>query len=218
MTFREKAALLRKYGFGTTYGKRGAGGHPAQKKAAITRVWSRVGRYIDNPRFVHVHAKRSIRDSHATRSTKTPGGWFEQIPQGVSKNRVKIRIKGKSVVKSYYDPSKGIDRIDTIVPLLSERMATDPKEYVESELKKHKGAKYSVIVVKGFEGLNYMTRSVAADYIKEFSYELVEEQRKMTYEEFEDTFQLKIITSKDERRSYGPKAKKPKRKKRRKTK
>lgn len=208
MTFREKAALLRKYGFQTTYGQRGATGSVSHKKAAISRTFARVGRYLDNPRFIHVPSTRRTRDRFATKATKTPAGWFEQIPQGIDRKRVRITVSDGKVTKKYYDPRKGIDRIDTLIPLRSDRMATDPADYVKGVLAKNKSAKYSVIVVRGYEGLNYMTRDIAGDYIAEFAREIVEVKRKMSYDEFEDTFQLKLITAKDNRRKFGPKTKK----------
>ena len=206
-TTKQKAELLRKFGFGVNYGKRGKSS--PQHKAAVTRNWKRVSKFMDNEKQEFVFQRIGKRERKELRKgiskqQFTKEGFFHRKPKG-AKTKPRYKVRKDSVVEYTARGRKGgwiHEEIHHIDPKL---LAEDPPRAILAIA----GKKDKVILtVNGFDSsqtreytLEGLANYIALELLPRFldpnldeEYSKAHGKQKRSVQDFIDTFHIKKIT------------------------
>ncbi len=148
--YRQRAAKLREFGFNVSYGKRGK--TSTQGKAAVSRAWNKVSKYVENEKqkFVFVPDKGKLREEATKGLTKaqvTKAGFFLRVPKGAKKAPT-LKLKGDGVLEYKATGKSGASVIETIHRISPELLMEDPPRAILALGKKKDKV---VLTVNGFD-------------------------------------------------------------------
>ena len=192
----DKAKRLRDSGFNVTLSKRK---HTPQQKSAVTRLFKQHAHFL-NPQsgtppvkfFATTPAQRRVAAKTLSSRSLTPGGFWLQVPKGVRPRDYKVKVERGGVVERISGRQH-----DRIIPISTKRIAKDPisafrKAIAAEEKRTGKKAKQAQLIVNGFQGKRVESIKSMLYYL-ENSPRFAFETEDLDDDEFEDTFQLKLI-------------------------
>lgn len=200
-TYRQRAAALRAVGFKITLGaKGGSEGDLSRKKAAVTRAWKRVGHYLENGTHKFIPATRKQKADFASRKTRSPGGFFQPIPAGVSPSKIRYKLTGRVLTQRVHDRETGQIRTDQIVRLDARKIAGLGADYVNELTLDFRSKNPNVtfrLMVNGWDGKNPYNPKDLEKYLVEV---FLPKLRKagLTRKQVNDIFHLKMISFSDQ--------------------
>lgn len=202
----EKAIRLRSFGIVSNLRKN----HTSpQLKSAVTRAYKKYAHAL-NPKkgtppvkfFKTTKAQHDTVSRVISSKAMTAKGFFIQVPKGVKPHDYKIKIIKGAILEKIRGRQS-----DRIVALDSRRMAKNPtrafREAVAREEKRTgKKAQQAQLIVNGFQGKRVQSIKSMLFYF-EHNPRFLDETGELEPDDFDDTFQLKLI--------YGSKQKRPSR-------
>lgn len=201
-SYREKASLLRSVGYKITYGTKAGGKRDlSRKKSAITRAWKRAGAFLESGTHKFIPATRKQRSDFASSKARSPGGFFQPVPAGVSPSKIRYKLKGGVLRQSVSDPKTGQRRNDFIVKVDSRKMAALGQEYINDLIAQYKlqglSSKLTFrLMVNGWDGKNPYNIKDIGNYLTDSFFPKLRWQ-KLKAREVNDIFHLKIIAFDD---------------------
>lgn len=209
------ARTLKQYGFNISYriGKKNS----PSTKAAVTRLY-REHRYIYNRKStqpVHFEAYKSAKEKRLVErilgpEARTPGGFFSQVPEGVNPGEYSLRVVGNEIREEIAGRMA-----DVIIPLDTEDIVSkEPravKEMVDATIEAHRKTegrklKQAMLMVGGNEGNSFKVANMG-NYMRSLFFRTVVHgnRGKMTREQFDEKFQLKLIYEPTKKKAAGKK-------------
>ncbi len=201
-SYREKASLLRSVGYKITYGtKAGDKRDLARKKSAITRAWKRAGSFLESGTHKFIPATRKQRKDFASTKARSPGGFFQPVPAGVSSSKIRYKLKGGVLRQTVSDPKTGQRRSDFIVRVDARKMAAQGQEYINDLIAQYKlqGVSKKLtfrLMVNGWDGKNPYNIKDIGNYLTDSFFPKLRKE-KLKASQVNDIFHLKIITFDD---------------------
>jgi len=202
LTHLQRADKLRAAGFNVKLSKRR---HTPQQKSAVTRLFNQHAHFL-NPQpgtlpvkfFATTAAQRRVAAKTLSSRALTPGGFWLQVPKGVRPRDYRVRVERGGVVERI----KGRQN-DRIVPISTRKIAKDPIKafrlaIAHEEKRTGRKAKQAQLIVNGFQGKRVQSIKSMLYYLENsprFSFETED----LDDDEFEDTFQLKLIYGQNKR-------------------
>lgn len=196
----ERADRLRAAGFHVTL--RAKKKQSPQQKSAVTRLFKKHAHYLNpNPDtspvkfFKTTPAQRRQVAKVISSKSLTPGGFWIQVPKGVKPAQYKIKVE-KGVIREIIRGKQN----DSITALSSRDIAKDPIRAFRLAIARQekltgKKAKQAQLIVNGFQGKRVQSIKSMLYYL-ENSPRFAFETEDLDGDEFEDTFQLKLIYGK----------------------
>lgn len=206
----ERADQLREFGYAVKFGTKKKGAGSSASMAAVTRVWGKVKKFVDNEKqtFVFVETTEDNRANYETGlSSKvfTPGGFFYRIPKNSKKPKLRVNDDGVITVK--YSGKKGGRLTEEIHHIDPELLMEDPPKAIQALAKKKDRI---VLTVNGWDSsttreysLDALAFYIAEDLLPKFldpnirkndpRYAREHGKGPRTVEDFVDVFHIKIL-------------------------